>query len=224
MNETDFVIQQKIKARQKKAKLSNLLSSINLTGRGKIIQAILNEQKIIKFQASSDNLEEFKKLIAEVRAVELPIELPGAPAENQEVKPEPKINFGQFLDAIEKDLQLDNHKFGTLQNIKQDELNRWARKLAFQQYYRNMNLAPETPITKVYGDDKTVRQIAPNKDTIYNLYLDKLEELRRRSDKFKFSDDKFNEVLSDGTPQGGAFEKWLERHREDIMNSIYSNR
>lgn len=224
MNKLDFAVQEKIIARQKKAKLSNLLISATIEARGKIITAIQNEQKIIKFLASPNNIDDFKKLIAEVRAAELPIELPGAAGENTNIQAEPKINFGQFIEALEKDTQLENNKFEAQQNIKQDDLNRWARKLAFLQYYKNLTLNPETPITKAYGDEKTIRQLAPNKDAIYNLYLDKLEELRRRSDKFKFSDEKFNEVLSDGIPQGGAFEKWLERHREEIMNSIYNSR
>lgn len=221
MNYKEYALEQKKLAREKKAKLSIRYRQASFSAREPLIHAINNEQQILKFKVSELNFEEFKQLVVNVRKAEMPIELPGAAGEDADIKAEPKINFGQFLDALEKDVNLENYTLANKQPPKQDDLVRWARKLAFMQYYKNMSLPPETPITKAYGDAKTLRQLSPNKDAIYNLYLDKLEEFRRRSDKFKLGDEQFNEVLETGTQQGGAFEKWLERHREEIMNNIY---
>lgn len=217
-----FVTEQKIIARKNIAKYSKLLKKATLGERAVIFKKIALERSILDAKANS--IDNFKKLVYNIRQAEMAIELPGAPAHNSQIAPVPKLNLGQFMGALEQDLKQEEANMQAKQVPTENDKSRWARKWSFLQYYKNLNLSPEIEITKTDGDDKTMRQLAPNKQTIYNMYIDKLEELRRRSDKYKLSDEEFNQALDGGTPQGGAFEKWLERHREEIMNKLYINR
>lgn len=228
MIKNNFVIEQKIIARKNIAKYSKLLKKANLRDRLTIIKKIALERSLLDCKVNEYSLDNFTKMVHSIRQAEMAIELPGAPAQNNQIVAPLKLNLGQFIDALEQDLRNEESqlqlKTQTKQAPTENAKSRWARKWSFLQYYKNMNLSPEIEITKNDGDDKTMRQLAPNKQTIYNMYIDKLEELRRRSDEFKLSDEEFNQALDGGTPQGGAFEKWLERHREEVMNKLYTNR
>jgi len=220
----DFAIEQKIIARKNIAKYSKMLKKASLQDRLVIIKKIALERAILDCKVNTFSLDNFTKMVHSIRQAEMAIELPGAPAENTQIAPLPQLNLGQFVSALEQDLRVEETQLQSKQAPTENDKSRWARKWSFLQYYKSMNANPETEITKNIGDDKTMRQLAPNKQAIYNMYMDKLEELRRRSDKYKLSDEEFNQALDGGTPQGGAFEKWLERHREEIMNKIYGNK
>ena len=150
-----------------------------------------------------------------INQAEMPVELPGS---NVNIRPEDKTNFGQITDVLEKDVQNTENKLQAKLTPSPDELKDWALRWSVLQYYKNMNIDPSYEVTKTEGADKTIRQMAPSKEIIYKLWLDKLLELNRRKDKFKLNDDQLNEATDKGIPQGGAFEKRLERYREDFMN------
>lgn len=220
----NHIKEQKILSRKNIAKYKKELKKADIKDKVAIIKAISEERRILDFKVDQNSLDKFNKLVYNVRRAEMAIELPGAPAENQTISPSPKLNFGQFLNILENDVNQEEQKLSSALNPTQNDLIRWTRKWAFLQYYKSINIDPQQPITKTDGEDTTLRQLAPNKETIYKLYLDKLEELKRRNDKYQLLNDKFDDALYNGTPQGGAFEKWLERYREEIMNKTYANR
>ena len=215
------VKEQKIIARKNIVRYTKMLKTATLKNKVAIIKAIAEERRILDFKVNIKSLDIFKNLVYNIRHAEMAIELPGAPAEDKSIAPVAKINFGQLVGAIEEDFNNEERTLSYTSNPTQTDLLRWARKWAFLHYYKAININPDQPITRNYGDDTTLRQLAPNKETIYKTYLDKLEELKRRNDKYKLIDEKFDDALYGGTPQGGGFEKWLERYREEIMNRLY---
>jgi hypothetical protein len=220
----NYVKEQKILSRKNIVKYTKRLKKAEIKDKTTIIKAIASEKRILDFKVDQNSIDKFSELVYNVRQAEMAIELPGAPAENKSISPVSKLNFGQFINILEQDVAQEEQVLSSKSNPTQNDLIRWARKWAFLQYYKAINISPEQPITKTDGDDTTLRQLAPNKDTIYKLYLDKLEELKRRTDKYQLLNDKFDNALYNGTPQGGSFEKWLERYREEIMNKSYANR
>jgi len=196
LNDSEIIKEQKRIARKNIAKYSKLLNKLETSDRLYIIKAMASERKILNFQTNNQNsIDNFIKTINNIRYAEMAIELPGAPAQNFNIQPVQRLNFGQFIAAIERDV--NNEDAVKKSNLTQTDINRWARKFSFLQYYLNLNKSPEEEITKADGDGKTIRDFAPNKDEIYKIYLDKLEELRRRSDHLKLDDQKFNEILDE---------------------------
>src|SRR5690242_18441090 len=102
---TNLVIEQKIIARKNIAKYSKLLKKAAVSTRLLIIKAIARERSILDFKVSEDTLDGFNQLVYNIRQAEMAIELPGAPAQNGSIAPNPRANVGQLLNTLEADLK-----------------------------------------------------------------------------------------------------------------------
>ena len=227
----DFVIEQKISSRKIIARSLCNYKKAEDGEKLKIISRISKEKEILNYTFDQKTIDKFISLIHNTRhehvifcgeclkiKAELAIELPGAPAENTKIEPNKKINFGQIVDILDKSVQSESANIQSKPKPSQNEIKDWAFKWSVAQYYKNMNLDPTTEIC----DERNMflRQYAPNKDLIHKLWLDKLLELTREQNKYKIEDATYSDAVSDGIPQGGAFEKRLLRFREEFISMI----
>ena len=114
--------------------------------------------------------------------------------------------------------------------MSDNDLKRLALKSAVYEYYMNLPYDPDTVAVDYEGDltarhdnreiDKTDIDLSPHKNAIYNIWMDKLGKLIR--DK-KLSEVEYDEAATRGIPQGGAFEKQLDRYRQDFMKKLWQD-
>ena len=138
--------------------------------------------------------------------------------------------FGKFKMIIEKDLEEEQRRFDNDFTKSDVDLKRLALKQSFLEYYNNLNYAPDIPIADFESDmtlrrddkdvDKTDYDFAPNKNEIYGLWIEKLNRYIREE---KLNKNEYDEAVDRGTPQGGAFEKQLDRYRKDIMQKLWQD-
>lgn len=138
--------------------------------------------------------------------------------------------FGKFKMIIEEDLDEEQQKFDNDYTKSDIDLKRLALKQSFFEYYNNLNYAPDISIADFESDmtlrrddkdvDKTDYDFAPNKNKIYGIWIEKLNRYIKEG---KLSKYEYDEAVERGIPQGGAFEKQLDRHRKDIMQKLWQD-
>ena len=65
-----------------------------------------------------------------------------------------------------------------------------------------------------------LERIAPNKNKIYEIWMEKLNRYVREG---KLGEQEYDESSERGTPQGGAFEKQLDRYRKEVMQQLWQD-
>jgi len=225
----DIIKQQKTEARRFIAKAELMLKNLNTSDREIILKVIAVERAFINANVSSikdimitrhsaiinilnktDNIIKFAEMMPSV---------PGAPEEY--VRPNSVPTFSKLVDTLEHSLKQEEDSIVGDPRPSPNDIKRWALKSAVLDYYNSLSIDPMMKVTHGVGELVTVDALAPNKRSIYNIWLQKLEAQHRAEDKYKLSVDEYNEAIERGIPQGGAFEKLLDRYREEFMSELW---
>jgi len=156
---------------------------------------------------------------------EMAIELPGAPAEHEAVpdkEEELKPRFGNLISVLEQEVADEKNKVESRRLPSQNDLTRWALKDAVLAYYQGLNIPENIVVVDTMYDDRLIPKLAPDFDVIAEIWMNKMDELRRKDSKYMLDYDEFGkaeEDLSDGM-RGSAFEKQLDRYREEFMSKL----
>lgn len=145
-------------------------------------------------------------------------EIPSIDISEDELKPK----FGNLLDLLQKELQSEAQKLEAKSLPSQNDLSRLALKSAVFDFYNEFDSAPDTIVVNNLHDDRLSVEFAPDFDVIAKIWFDKLDELKRRKDKYMLIDEEFDQAqddLVDGM-RGSAFEKRLDRYRQDFMKIL----
>jgi len=158
-------------------------------------------------------------------------ELPGSP-NTVYVEPPTKDlpTLGKLRMIIEKDFKNEQQRFINDPNQSDIDLKRLALKSAFFEYYNDLEYPPDTIIVDYESDmtlrrddqeiDKTDFDFAPNKNEIYRIWVEKLNRYVREG---RLGTEEYDEAIERGIPQGGAFEKQLDRYRKDVMRQLWQD-
>lgn len=206
-----------------------------------IKQKIIIRKAIIQFKRALRDVEQYKRydiinaitynenLLKKIISSET--ELPGAPGEIY-VEPvqEELPTIGKLRMVIEKDFKDEQQRFVNDPAQSDVDLKRLALKSAFLDYYNDLECPPDTVIVD-YQSDMTLRRddqevdstdfdFAPNKDEIYRKWIEKLNRHVREG---RLGIQEYDESVERGIPQGGAFEKQLDRYRKEIMQQLWQD-
>lgn len=129
------------------------------------------------------------------------------------------ISFGKFISTLQQLLTEEEASF-KLQLPSQTDIKRWALKWAVLEYYKSLQIPPQTRIIEDLTQNKTIHQLAPDSDVVYNLWTRKLSELARKLDANKFDVKQLDTVEDRGFGRGTAFEKQLQRYREQTIKRM----
>lgn len=145
-------------------------------------------------------------------------------------EPENLPTFGKLRSIIEKNYQKELDEFSNSTNNTNNDVKRLALKKVFMDYFNELDYGPEVIIVDYTGDmtlrrddqdvDNTDFDFAPNKNKIYNMWM---EELNRYARAGRLDVAELDEAAERGIPQGGAFEKQLDRHRQEIMKELWED-
>jgi len=236
-----IIVMQKIAARKSIVQRDRLIKNLNSFDTGVIMRHIQNERDFLSqdfdkcvtlddlrsalhirhkgFVKDSKDCSFCKKILAEDA-----INVPGGPAEDLTENPDEDVKpmFGNLIAVLEQQVQSELDRMGGLRMPSQNDLTRWALKDSVLEYYKSMQLPPNTKIVETVLDDRLLSQLAPDFDVIARLWMQKLYDLTRREDKYKvieYEYDKSKEDLSEEM-QGSAFEKQLDRYRKEFMQQL----
>ena len=129
------------------------------------------------------------------------------------------ITFGKLLGVLERLVQEEANR-NLSSSPSPTDIERWALKQAVLDYYRGLNLAPDTKIMEDLASYKTLPQFAPNTQAIYELWVRRLTDLTTRTDQNRFDPKRLDRLQERGIVQGGALEKQLQRYREEFMKRV----
>lgn len=187
--------------------------------------ATTNKAELIK------NIRMNQRKLKALSYAEMGIELPGAPLQSAPTTPTRALpNLGKLRMILEKELKEEETRFNNDAHQSDNDIKRLALKEAVLEYYNDIQCDPETIIVDFEGDmtlrrdnqetDKSDFDFAPNKSEIYKKWMDKLGKYIREQ---KLSDAEYDEATDRGIPQGGAFEKQLDRYRKDFVKRIWQD-
>lgn len=138
--------------------------------------------------------------------------------------------LGKLRLSLEKEIEAEETTLAAKQLPSENDHKRLALKEAVYEYYMDLPYSPDTIAVDYEGDlttrrddqdvDGTDVDLAPNKNEIYRRWMDKLAKLIREK---KLSTVEYDEAVDRGTPQGGAFEKQLDRYRQDFMKNLWED-
>jgi hypothetical protein len=130
--------------------------------------------------------------------------------------------FGNLLAILEQEVNEENNNLSRKHLPSQNDLTRWALKNAVLAYYKNLNVPVDKPIIESRFDDRLVTELAPDFDVIAKIWIEKLDELKRRDDRYSLNMDEFDKAEADlkEAMRGSAFEKQLDRYREEWMAKL----
>jgi hypothetical protein len=148
-------------------------------------------------------------------------ELPGAPYQNLSFAPTQLPTLSNLWSVLERNSMTERAQIESDPAPSQTALERFALKDAVLEYYKSLNIDANTQIVDGFGKDTALPPFAPNKESIYNIWCQKLYDLNRRNDKYHFDGKAYKHNIERGSPQGGAFEKQLDRYRDEFMNQIW---
>lgn len=136
--------------------------------------------------------------------------------------------LGKLRLVLEKEMKKEKDELDKTLNPSPNDFKRWALKAAVYDYYMELPYSSDVVAVDYEGDmtarrdnkefDKTNVDLAPHKNDIYNRWMDKLSKLIREN---KLDISEYDEAVDRGIPQGGAFEKQLDRYRKEFMNNIW---
>lgn len=125
--------------------------------------------------------------------------------------------FGKLLATLEQLLKEEEDQY-QYTKPSQTDIKRWAMKAAVLDYYKGLNVDPNVIAIDNVMQNKTVHQLAPNKEAIYTIYMRKLADLTKKHDANRIDISEFDEAGERGIPRGGAFERMLLRYRSEFVN------
>jgi hypothetical protein len=129
------------------------------------------------------------------------------------------LSLGKLITTLEQ-LVSEEQKQNVNQRPSQTEIERWALKSAVLDYYKGLGLPGSTIVVENPTQPKTIHEYAPDKRVIYGIWLQKLADLTKKQDVNQYALPKYDENVERGTAQGGAFEKMLQRYREDFVTEM----
>lgn len=212
---TTGIIDKKISVRKALVKAKQALKNPN-ADRTKLIQEISSYQHQLRVLAYA----------------EMGIDLPGAPGQVTilENPQRPLPNLGKLRMILEKELEEEKMQFDNDNHQSNNDIKRLALKEAVLDYYNELPNDFETVVVDYEGDmtlrrdnqevDSSDHDFAPNKGDIYNRWMSKLEKYIKEQ---RLSDAEFDEAAERGIPQGGAFEKQLDRYRKDFVKRMWQD-
>lgn len=174
-------------------------------------------------KSNHTNCIQCKKIIADMA-----IEMPGAPAE-QEFKPdepdkedELKPRFGNLIAILEQEVIEDLNRIENRRFPSQNDLTRWALKKVVLDFYQGLNLPENVVVVDTLYDDRLSTELAPDFDVIYGAWMEELDTLQRRDDKWALQPEEYDKAEADLEigMRGSAFEKQLDRYREEFMQKL----
>lgn len=196
--------------------MENPLLKSKVFFRKKIAKLIVNKPNLLV------NLKNIKNKLFSM-AYNSSLELPGAPLEN----PDGRINeylpkFGNLIFEIKKDIKEEIERMNSMEIPSQNDISRLAFKQAVLDYYSGLNADLDDKVMVSRNSNRLVPKFAPDFYEIYDLWIDKLNEYKLRDDKYGLIDDEFYLALDDlqDGMRGSAFEKRLDRYREELVNKI----
>ena len=140
--------------------------------------------------------------------------------ENQIADILPKM--GNLISVLEQEVVLEKAKVESKALPSQNDLTRWALKDSVLANYQGLAFPIDKPIVESRYDNRLIDELAPDFDVIAKIWFQKLDELQRRNDKYTLNTDEFDKAevdLSSGM-QGSAFEKQVDRYREEFMEKL----
>ncbi len=179
----------------------------------------LRHRGLSKNSTYNDCLE-CKKALEEV-SIQLP-EIKPEPIIDPKREEELKPRFGNLMAVLGQEVADEKAKVESKHFPSQNDLTRWALKDAVLAYYQGLNIPENMVVVDTLYDDRLISKLAPDFDVIAKIWTDKLKELLYRNDKYTLDDDeikKAEEDLADGM-RGSAFEKQLDRYREEFMQKL----
>ena len=226
---------QKIAARKAIAQYENSLHEKTGEDKLKTIKAIKEERDFLN--TDFDNIDNIRDLIkkihklrhnnisknsdysncAKCRNVLADASL-ALPEKDKDLRP----RFGNLIAVLEQEVADEKATIERKRLPTQNDLLRWALKDAVLSYYQGLNFPENFVVVDVLYDDRLTTRLAPDFDVIAEIWMTKLDELKRRKDKYALNPDEYDEAdqdLSDGM-RGSAFEKRLDRYREEFMKKL----
>jgi hypothetical protein len=228
MNLKKIIAQQKILSRKYAAFLKLHSNGIQ------DIKAISNEQQFLRYNFSNiKTLEDLMEAIHKIRhkglnkagkykrcllCKKILANIDFSSEEPADILPK----FGNLLTVLEHGVQEEKNIIEHKKNPSQNDLTRWALKDAVLAYYQGLNIPPDKPIVESRFDERLVTELAPDFDIIAKIWMQKLDELKRRNDKYSLNLDEFDKAEADLITEmrGSAFEKQLDRYREEWMKKL----
>lgn len=130
--------------------------------------------------------------------------------------------MGNLLAVLEKEVADERAKVESRKLPSQNDITRWALKDAVLAYYQGLNYPSDKPVIENRLDIRLVDDLAPDFDVIAKIWLTKLDELKRRNDKYTLNEAEFDKAQADLSEkmQGSAFEKALDRYRIEFMDKL----
>lgn len=222
MDFKSLIVKQKTQSRKRIARLK-LKSALSKREQN----TLRKEAEFLKLDCSGLNLKQFVNIMHPLchhGAVEsckkcANIELEyGSNDQNVEMP-----RFGNFLSLLESEVRQEQDEMARKRLPSQNDLTRWALKDAFLAFYQGLNLPEDLVIVDNKFDDRLISQLAPDFSVIAQIWMQKLDELQRRKDKYALVTDEYDKAEADLIEgmRGSAFEKQLDRFREDVMKKLW---
>jgi len=134
---------------------------------------------------------------------------------------------GNLLSVLKEEAEEEKQHIERSRIPSQNDLRRWALKDAVLSYYQGLNMPDDIIVVKNKFDDRLITEFAPDFSVIYNVWLTKLDELRRKNErsKFKLLQDEYDQVEEDILEgmRGSAFEKQLDRYRIEFVQKLQNS-
>jgi len=237
---------QKIAARKSIALQNVKISETNSHDQYSLFRIIADERKFLTNNFGNiESISDFMNIVHEIRhntasktknsadcihckkvLAEIAIELPGAPAqyefEQNKEEEELRPRFGNLIATLQEEVQNEISNMERRRIPSQNDLTRWALKHAVLEFYQNLNEKDDVVVVDSLYDDRLITQLAPDFDVIYKIWMEKLDELQRRDDKYTLNTNEYDKAENDllGGMRGSAFEKQLDRYRENFMQKL----
>jgi hypothetical protein len=239
-----LILNQRIAARKSIVRHEARLHKVG-TKHEDLLKQIANERKFLA--ANLDNLNTTREVISAIHkfrhrdisktstyknCFECKMALEEVSTQLPEFTPEPIIDpkreeelkprFGNLLAVLSQEVADEKAKVESKNFPSQNDLTRWALKDAVLAFYQGLNMPENTVVVDTLYDDRLVTQLAPDFDVIARIWMDKLKALVYRQDKYSLDDEEMEKAeadLADGM-RGSAFEKQLDRYREEFMQKL----
>jgi hypothetical protein len=102
----------------------------------------------------------------------------------------------------------------------QTDLKRWALKMAVLEFYNSLQHDPQTAVLKELGKYEMTDGLAPDTSIIYEMWLRHLGDLAKQHDANQLGIKQLDRARERGIQQGGAFEKQLQRFKQEFLRRL----
>lgn len=217
-----YITAHRVSARKSMASMEIQLKGLKGKERDAILQRINCERNFLYSDFSNiKSAEDLNNLLLNTRFkyAEMMPGLPGAP--NQYVYPDSMPTFSRLISVLEDMEREERESLEYDKNPSDNEIKRWALRAALLEYYRGLYSNPDAIVADYYEGLQIKRDFAPSQEEVFKIWIRRLEEQSRAKDKHKLSMDEYMEAVNRGYGRGTAFEKQLERYREDFMEKLW---